>query len=346
MFQNKLFFVHLSCLLLFIVSCKKTDKLEVTKYLSNETFSKDLKVVGQEFNSLTIENCTFDGGELYLSDVDSVQIKNCVFKNQKKNGIRIGFGGTARWIKIEQCSFENIGYNGIDSHENAPFCTIRECFFKNCALSDVGAAMGQAHHAIYWKGKAVKILNNTIYTGNQNYGNAISHRSSGIIAGNKIHNAKKYGIMYFSDHPGGDSLFIENNFLVNCTNGIGIATPGQLDYHNKNIHIRFNSLYNAIDYSVFVAPEYETTTNVEIYGNIIVHSLENYIQTYYTIDSYSNLKSTEDIGFINPDEGDLHLKPNSIANNYCIGLSQYPLYDIDGNLRSTTNQDAGADETN
>lgn len=344
--NRKLLYFNFLLILFLALSCKKANKLDITDYLGNETFTNSLKVEGQEFKGLIIENCTFDGGELYLSDVDSVIIKNCTFKNQKQNGIKIGFNGVARWITIENCTFENIGYNGIDSHENAPNCTIKNCYFKNCALSDIGPAMGQAHHAIYWKGKEVKILGNEFYTDKQNYGNAISHRSSGLISGNKIYNAKKYGIMYFSDHPGSDSLFIENNFLINCKNGIGLTTSGELDNHNKNIHIRFNSLYNSKSNSVFIAPEYEVTTDIKIYGNIIVQESEKYIQSEYEIDSFSNLKSDTDIGFVNANDGDLHINSNSIANNFCIGLTTYPFYDIDGELRSITNQDAGADETN
>lgn len=341
-------FIRLTGLLLLLVftGCEKDKYVEETELLQNQSFTTDVRVQGAEFNGLLIENCTFDGGELYISDVDSVTVRNCVFKNQKKNGIRIGFGGEASHITVENCSFQDIGYNGVDSHEDAPNGIIRNCSFQDCALSDIGAVMGQPHHAIYWKGKDVQILNNEIRTEKQNYGNGISHRSSGTISGNVIYNAKKYGIMCFADHPGGDSLFVENNFLINCSNGIGLTTPGNLDNHSENIHVRFNSLYNSNTYSIFVAPEYETTTDVQIYANIIVQPKERYIQTYYSLTEFLNLTKVEDIGFVDPENGDLHLKSGSIAIDYCVGLLNYPLVDIDGDLRMSNNLDAGADERN
>lgn len=325
-------------------ACKKTEKLDVTKFLNETTFKNDLKIEGQGFNGLLIDNCTFDGALLSISDVDTVIIRNCTFKNQKGNGIKIGFGGLVNHIVIEKSSFINIGSNGIDSHEESPNGVIKNCYFENCALSDIGAAMGQAHHAIYWKGKNVKILNNEIHTGEQNYGNAISHRSSGLISGNKIFEAKKYGIMYFADHPSSNSLVIENNFLINCENGIGLTTPSNISYHNKNIDIRFNSIYNSKVNSIYVAADFENSTIVNITGNIIVQPEAKYIKTFYAINQTQNLESSVDIGFIDAENGDLHLNNTSSAIDFCSGLSNYPTHDIDGQLRNIITQDAGADE--
>ncbi|MEX1002378.1 MAG: right-handed parallel beta-helix repeat-containing protein [Crocinitomicaceae bacterium] len=330
--------------LLLLFSCKKNHYISETDQLVNQNFTQNVRVQGHEFDGLLIENCVFDGGELYISDVDSVTVRNCTFKNQKKNGMRIGFGGEASHIIIENCSFKNIGSNGIDSHEDAPNCSIKGCYFENCALSDIGAAMGQPHHCIYWKGKNVKIIENEFITGEQLNGNAISHRSSGLIARNKIKGAKKYGIMYFADHPGGDSLIIENNILYECANGIALSTPGILDYHNKWVDVRFNTIYDAETYSVFISDDYESTTNISVYGNILVQSNERYIQHYFEIDTSYNLTSTTDIGFINAKQGDLHILSNSEAAGFCDGLTKFPLIDIDGDLRTSTNLDAGADE--
>ena len=330
--------------LLLLSSCEKDFYVQELDLLQNQNFNTDVRVQGSEFNGLIIDNCTFDGGELYISDVDSVVVKNCTFKNQKKNGIRVGFGGKASNITIENCSFNNIGSNGIDSHENAPNGIIKNCYFENCALSDVGAAMGQPHHAIYWKGENVKIIQNTFVNGNQRFGNSISHRSSGIIAGNKIYGSNKYGIMYFADHPGGDSLIIENNFVSNSKNGIGITTPGTLENHNKNVVIRFNSVAECQTYAVFVHNDFETTSSIFTYGNILVQKNENYLTAPESVIDSLNLKQPSDIGFVDINSGDLHLLQNSVAINFCSGLNVFPVFDIDGEPRQSLNLDAGADE--
>jgi hypothetical protein len=339
--------IQLLLIVIFLTfSCEKDFYVEELDLLENQSFETDVRVQGKEFNGLVIDNCTFDGGELYISDVDSVIVRNCTFKNQKKNGIRIGFGGSASHIVIDNCTFKNIGYNGIDSHEDAPNCTIVNCYFQDCALSDVGSAMGQPHHGIYWKGENVAILNNTFITGKQRNGNAISHRSSGIISGNKIIGAKKYGIMYFADHPGGDSLIIENNFVANSANGIGITTPNIPDYHNKNVIIRFNTVYNSEKYSIFVKNDFETTTIVSAYGNILSSPIERYISTQFQFLDTLNLKTNEDVGFLNAAQGDLHLSSNSIANGFCSGWTLFPGTDIDNEVRVSIQLDAGADERN
>jgi len=348
MTQRKFFkFIFFNVIVVLICSCNKEDVLQPTSHLFNRTFTKDLRIEGHEFDSLIIENCVFDGATLNMGNVDFVTIKNCEFKNIDGNGLKIGFIGISKNIRIENCSFINIGFNGIDSHENAPNCVITNCYFEDCALSDVGSAMGQPHHGIYWKGKNVTIVNNEFRTENQNYGAAISHRSSGIISGNKIFDKKgTYGIVYFADHPGGDSLLIENNMLFNCEHGIGLTTPEIVGNHNQNILVRFNSVYNSTNQCIYVGKGFDGTANIHIYGNVLVQSNSEVIVSYSEINDYSNLESSSDIGFVDITNGDLHLLPSSQAVNYCSGLTSYPTTDIDGENRNSITLDAGADEVN
>lgn len=331
-------------ILLSLTACKKETTLETTSLVSGETFTKNLKVDGHEFDSLIIENCTFDGASLRIGNADFVTVRNCTFKNIKGNGIAVGFIGPASNIRIENCSFENIGFNAIDSHENAPNGVITNCQFKNSGLSQTGAAMAQAHHAIYWKGKNVLIEKSRFIGGEQPFGNGISVRSSGIVRQNTLSGFPKNGIMYFSNHPGGDSLLIENNFLYDNNFSITLASKGDLSLHNENVIVRFNSMVQEENYSIHVGSDFETTTNVEVYGNIAVNPTEEYIQTFYdmVIVNY-NLTSTSDIGFVDMANGDLHLTANSQAIGFADLVPNYPLVDIDGDTR-TNPINAGADE--
>ena len=336
-----------SVVIIFMCSCNKEDVLSPTSQIFNQTFNQNLRIDGHEFDSLLIENCVFDGATLNIGDADFVTLKNCTFKNIDGNGLKIGFIGESKNIRIENCLFIDIGFNGIDSHENAPNCVITDCYFENCALSDIGSAMGQPHHSIYWKGKNVTIVNNEFITKNQNYGAAISHRSSGIISGNKIFDKKgTYGIVYFADHPGGDSLLIENNMLYNCDHGIGLTTPEILENHNQNILIRFNTVYNSTNQCIYIGKGFDPTTDIHIYGNILVQPNSEVIKAFSEINVFSNLESNSDIGFVDVSNGDLHVLSSSQAVNYCAGLTNYPSTDIDGEIRNSITLDAGADETN
>lgn len=333
-------------LVLFVVtSCKKEDLLEPTSYLADQTFKKNLRVDGHDFDHLIIENCIFDGATLNIGNADSVTIRNCTFKDIKGNGIKVGFIGPARSVRIENCSFENIGFNAIDSHEDAPNGTISNCYFNNVAQSQTGAAMAQAHHAIYWKGQNVTIEKSRFIGGDQTFGNAISVRSSGIIQQNIISGYPKNGIMYYSDHPGGEYLLIENNFLYDNEYSITMGTLGNLNLHNERVIIRFNSAVQEENYSIYVAKEFETTTDVEIYGNIVVNSTEGYIKMYFPLHTLmSNVTSPQDIGFVHIASGDLHLAPNSQAYGKATGVPSFPYLDIDGDLRNQSILNAGADE--
>lgn len=319
-----------------------------TTNISGESYSKGLRVDGHQYDGLIIENCSFTKKSLEIGNVNGVTIRNCTFKDISLDGIKIGFIGESSNITIENCSFENIGYNGIDSHEKAINCIIKGNYFKNVALSEIGPAMGQPHHGIYWKGKDVFITENTFINGEQPFGNSISIRSSGKVTKNKIFNPAKNGIMYYANHPGGDSLIMENNFIHEPTfYAIIMGSDGNTSNHNKYVSIRFNSTYQTQNESIYISELFENNTSISIYGNILVNTNGNYMKTFFTIpDVYKNLTSSTDIGYANVSAGDLHLSPNSSAINFCSGLSNFPQTDIDGNLRLSTNLDAGAHEVN
>lgn len=328
-----------------LAACKKEVVPGAMTSFQQVTFTDRIRLEGHEYDSLLIENCTFDGGGLNLGDVDHVTIRGCTFKNINRNGLAIGFIGPCNNIVVDGCTFADIGYNGVDSHEDAFNCTIRNCTFRRIAGSDIGAAMGQPHHGIYWKGKGVTIEDNRMEGEGQNFGNGISVRSSGLVRRNTIVGFPKNGIMYYANHPGDDSLVIENNFLANNNYSITLGSSGNLSYHNKNVVIRFNSLIQEENYSVYVAKEYETTTNIDLYGNIIVNPSGEYLKTFYEVDGIGkNLTTLSDPGFVDAASGDLHLGPDSEAIDYCAGESEFPSTDIDGDLRNSTELNAGADE--
>ncbi len=334
--------------LILFVGCQKEDLPANTVSIVDQTFENGLRVDGVEYNGLLIENCRFENRSLRIGNAKDIIIRNCTFENISFDGIKLGFIGDVENITIEDCTFKNIGYNGIDSHEDAPDCTIRNCRFENTALSEIGAALAQPHHAIYWKGRNVTITGNTFIAGSQPFGNCISVRSSGLISGNKIFDSPKNGIMYYANHPGGDSLIIENNFVVNSKfYSIIAGSDNNLSNHNKNVVIRFNSCVQQEEHSIYISEVFETTTDFYIYGNILVNSSNQFFRTFYPVDNiFQNLTSTSDIGFAAMENGDLHLLTSSQANGFCDGLTDFPNQDIDGDTRSSTNLDAGADEIN
>lgn len=334
--------------MVLLFGCNQEELPSDTGLISGKTFDKGLRVEGDIYDGLIIENCTFRNKPLNIGNVKNVLIKNCVFENIKDNGLKIGFIGDASNITVEGCTFKTISYNGIDSHESALNCIIKDCYFEDVALSEIGAAMGQPHHGIYWKGKNVTITNNEFVNGLQPFGNAISIRSSGLISGNTIRESAKNGIMYYADHPGEDSLIIENNFLINNTFfSIAFASPGDASNHNENVVIRFNSMIQTANESIYISEKFESNTNIEIYGNIIVNPNGIYYKLFYPLDKiHTNLESTSDIGFLNIEEGNLHISNASIANGFCSSLTEFPTNDIDGESRMQINLDAGADEIN
>lgn len=351
--RNKITFMKFIKLILLLLltlcwfGCKKEFfEPDETNILSGQTFKKGVTIQGHKYDNLVIENCTFINRELNIADVNNITIKNCTFKDINGDGIRIGVWGEVNGIIIDNCDFTNIGFNGIYGAEIAQHCVIKNCSFTSVSLSQIGAAMGQPHHSIYWTGKDVLIEDNIFDNGNQvASGDFISLRSSGVIRGNVIRNSSlSNGIFYYPDHPGGDTLLVENNFLFNNKYGIGIISNGSTGNHNKNIIVRFNTSVQSQNYNIKIDEQFSATTNISIYGNILVNPTEDYIHTTMSVTSFNNLTSGSDIGFVSMNGGDLHIKSTSSAINFCSGLTNFPIDDIDHQFRNSSNLDAGADE--
>ena len=341
--KSTFFFIILS---LFFIGCQSEDVLEDTSLVDGKTYSHGLIVKGHTFDNLIIQNSSFSGKALTIENADNVTIENCTFNDINDNGIRVIKSSN---IVINNCSFQNIGFNGIDSHEQASGGTISNCTFQSCALSEIGKAMGQAHHSIYWKGEEVLIAQNNFDGASQPYGELISVRSSGIIRKNSIKNSPENGIKYYSDHPGGDTLLIENNILYNNSEyAISLGSSGKLSNHNNNIVIRFNTMAQDNDYeSIYVNKDFQTTTNIAIYGNIAINPNKESLKTFYTLSNVTtNLEDTGDIGFVNYSGGNLHITASSSAIGYATTISDYPTTDYDGDTRTQATMDAGADEYN
>ncbi len=340
--------ISILCCVIFIASlsaCKKENNLEPTSIVTGQTFTTNLRVDGHHFDSLIIENCVFDGATLSIGNADYVTIRNCTFKNIKGNGIKVGFIGPANHVRIEECTFENIGYNAIDSHEDASHGFITGCQFNNVALSQTGATMAQPHHAIYWKGPYVTIEKSRFIGGDQPFGNGISVRSSGHIHKNIISGYPKNGIMYYADHPADEILLVENNFLFDNNYSITAASNGDASNHVESVVIRFNSMVQEENYSIYIGEEFENSTMVMISSNIIVNPSKEYSRTFFDLYLKEfNYTSEDNIGFVNMNSGDLHLQPSSPAIGYATpNLLGAPGEDIDGDPR-TGSINAGADE--
>ena len=340
-------FIFLILVSVLIFSCKKEEVLKEVNLVQNQTFETGLFINGHEFDSLIIENCTFLNKPLELANCDYVIIRNCVFKNTKGNAIQLARKGACYNLMIENNTFKDVGFMGVDLAENSANCVIRNNTFENVAISQIGTAMGEPHHNIYNRGKNILIENNWFQAEQQLAGNIISTRSSGVIRNNFLLNSPRNGIHYFADHPGGDTLLIENNFIYNSYYfGILLSgKPGKPEWHNANVIIRFNSIAVSGSESIYVDQKFETTTNIPIFGNILMNANAEYIKTFYELPNvFTNLKTTTDVGFVSLSTGNLHLTANSNAIGFANSISDYPLTDIDGDVRSSTTLNAGADE--
>ncbi len=351
--------MKLELMIIFLIatslfSCKKDDTITTsqTDLIDGETFNQTLLIDGHDYDNLIIQNCTFeniDGDGLQIRDVDNLIIRNCIFKDIDGNAIRFRNSGSSNNISIENNEIHNITHNGILSYETHENTTITDNLIYNVGTDASGSLVGSPHHGIYFQGPNFLIEKNTIYDVINNNGNCISVRSYGTIRSNRLYGATKHGISYYSDHPGLDGLLlVENNFIYdNSSRGSNLQTDGNSVNHIGRAIIRFNTIITANKSCIGVSSGM-SDVSVEAYGNILIRmdNGTNYIDSSDPVTQNQNLQSYTDIGFVNFNLRDLHITASSSAIDFAVGLSNYPILDIDGDTRSSDSLDAGADEKN
>ena len=218
------------------------------------------------------------------------------------------------------------------------------------------------------------VYHNSIDSGKE-YGIYTYYQDSMSITNNNILEADAYyGIfMYYSQGVNGnDTNLVANNFITMQSNG-GYAIEG---YYNTMLNIYSNSINTSSSYGYSVYLYHYTSSIVNVYNNSIVNDnggpvfysynigitdYNNYYTTASTLGYWNGTACTSisairsassyDAGSVsgNPyynstSTGDLHATSSStILSNDGIPMSMVTT-DYDGQLRSTTKPDIGADE--
>ncbi|MEE9431063.1 MAG: right-handed parallel beta-helix repeat-containing protein [Melioribacteraceae bacterium] len=337
---------------LFISSCKKNkiNEPNETELISGKTFNETVLIDGHNYNGLIIENCIFeniDGDALLIRDVNNLTIRNCTFREIGDDAIRFRNSGSSNNVLIQDNLIYNIQGNGILAYETHSNTTIKGNTIHNVGLESISSVSGAPQHGIYFQGTNFLITQNIIYNVINENGNCISVRSYGKITRNTLYNADKHGVSYYSDHPGvNGELTIENNFIYdNGKRGVNLNTNGNQNSHIGNTIIRFNSIVVSSKSAINISTGM-SDIGIEIYGNILVRTdgNSNIIEFIDPITSEQNLTSSNDIGFLDFNNRDLHINTTSSAKNYAVGISNFPINDFDGENRTNSGLDAGADD--
>lgn len=337
---------------LTVYSCKKNEviKPDEVELISGETFNTTLLIDGHKFDGLIIEDCSFEninGDALQIRDVNNLTIQNCTFKDIGDDAIRFRNSGSSNNVSIKNNLIYNIQGNGILGYETHSNTTIIGNTIHNTGLEGSSSLVGAPHHGIYFQGKNFLISQNIVYDIINQNGNCISVRSYGKVTRNTLYSANKHGVSYYADHPGiGGELLIENNIIYdNGKRGINLNTNGTTSNHIGNAIIRFNTVLVNSKSAVNISPGMSDIA-IEIYANILIRTdgNSNIIEHTDQISSMQNLTSNSDIGFLDFNNRNLHIGTTSSAQNYAEGIADFPEIDIDGEIRTNSNLDAGADE--
>lgn len=335
-----------------ICSCKKDDLIEPneTELISGKTFTETVLIDGHKFDGLIIENCIFeniDGDALQIRNVNNLTIQNCTFREIADDAIRFRNSGSSDNVVIKNNLIYNIQGNGILGYETHSNTTIKENTIYNAGLENTSSLSGAPQHGIYFQGRNFLITQNIIYNIVNENGNCISVRSYGKITRNRLYNADKHGVSYYSDHPGVDGeLIIENNIIYdNGKRGVNLNTNGNSNNHIGNAIIRFNTIVASTKSTINISSGM-SDIGIEVYGNILVRTdgNSNIIEYSDPITSIQNLTSNNDIGFVDFSNRNLHIKGTSIAKSYAVGIIDFPSFDFEGQNRTSTGLDVGADE--
>jgi hypothetical protein len=334
-----------------------------------------INLTDASWNNTLIKNCTIhntgtgnDG--IFLRNVANVRIENCIIYNiDGQAGIRLSISGIGTdSVQIINNTLYNLKENGISapqrSQNSVPLNQESLEIIGNTVYnSGLGSSSG-LNHSIYCQAGDFTIKENLIF-GTRD-GNGISVRSSGIISGNIISGeskSNKPAIRYYSDHFTGNSntLLVENNIIYNDSSDahtLDIFDFASL-YQNssgdnhivKNFNIRFNTIVSLHPnkYALKISNDFnQSAYSIIVEGNLIINpngisqcasAPSNTVQNFnLLVDNLSDFNS-------NIPPYDFHIISNNNAIDYVGNNStNFPLFDIDGEIRPTDSIDAGADQ--
>ncbi|WP_321516115.1 right-handed parallel beta-helix repeat-containing protein [Marinifilum fragile] len=319
--------------------------------IENKVFNETLIIDGHENDSLLIKNCTFENIDdiaLVIKTVDELIIRDCIFRNLNSHAIFLQAGQNSNNITIEGNEIYDVAGIGIFAGEGH---TNTKCI--NNKIHDVAFVDVEGHtpHGIYLCGKNFLIEDNTIYNCGSldGKGLGISVRSYGTISKNKIYNGRASGIAFSSDHPAfNGNLLIENNVIFdNYENAITLYLSNE-DSPLGNITVRFNTMLSDNKPVVYANSWKSLSSELVSYGNILIRTDgdDTYIDSSSSnpFSEMQNLYSSKDIGFIDFDARNFHLKSNAEALNFATGINDFPEFDKENNRRNSSGLDAGAYE--
>ena len=326
------------------------------------------------WNNTLIKNCTIhntgsgnDG--IFLRSVSNVRIENCIIYDiDGQGGIRLSiYGDGTDSVQIINNTLYNLQENGINAPQRSqasPPIDQRNLEIKGNTIFNTGLGSSSGlHHPIYCQASDFTIKNNIIY--GERDGNGISVRSSGVISGNIVSGkskANKPAIRYYSDHFKGnsDTLLVENNIVYNDSSNA--HTLDIFDFANlyqngvgtthivKNFNIRFNTIISlqSSKYGLKVSDDFnQSGFSVLVEGNIIVNTNSlskcisvpnNAVAKYNLLEGQLNNFQSGTLPY------DFHITNSHNAYNFVGSNStNFPVLDIDGEMRSPGALDAGAD---
>ncbi len=318
--------------------------------IENKVFNETLIIDGHDNDSLIIRNCTFENISsfgLLIKNVDELIVKDCIFRNIGNSAINLGVNEVSTNVTIDNNEIYDVVQNGI-----MVFQTHIRPIITNNKIYDVATYPDGGPHGIYCRGRDFIIEGNTIHNVGVagDHGSGISVRTYGTVRGNKVYAAQRNGISYSSDRAGYDgTLLVENNVVYdNMKRGINIYSGPNESKIGKAI-IRFNTVISTNDHEpIFVDSGYYPDATFEVYGNVLLNlgtaSRFAFASSSHPFEVEShNLTSNADIGFVNLTNRDLHILSDSEANDYAIGVLDFPKSDIDNAIDRIENSlDAGA----
>ncbi len=202
----------------------------VVKDLSS---NKTLDIEGPEWNDTLVLNChikNVKGDGIRIRNVRNLTIQGCEIENVSGAGIAMRSSGGSENVSIIGNRIEDTGSDGISAAKREARGVDHTGLLIGWNVVRNTGERGRDgyHHGIYTQVSDAVVIANTVKADRD--GNAISVRSSGLVACNEIagrSRSGKPGIRYFADHSTGPSgkLLIRNNFITGTDVAVELIRP-------------------------------------------------------------------------------------------------------------------------
>ncbi len=322
---------------------------------------------GNNLRQVSSEIDTGNGGGLYIKQSDQIVVRRNTFSNNRGGGLLLwnssqaALGGNTFLSNTASSYYSSLG-GGLSIRSGSQVVVSGNTFDHNTSAAAGGGLAIRPNPGFYTNIPGVNINPNAVISGNIFTANTAIH-GGGLYVSHSPTATLNNNLIFHNSATGGGGLFLNKSQNVAVINTIAArnaasttASEGYIQSSSARL-LHTTLAGSTAGYGLYVdsASTAALTNTILVSQTVGIHATEGSTATLNGVLWFGNTDNTGGAGsidvtndltgapaFVDPDGDDYHLRAGSAA--LFQGVDAGVRTDIDGDVRSTTLPDLGADE--